>query len=223
MARPAYSLDVLRDQIDAIAPARSKASDGWIGDPAHAARKSDHNPDLYGIVHARDITHDPDNGADMHHLFDALRVDRDPRISYVIHYGLWYSSYPRPGRDAWQVVPYTGTNAHLKHLHISVVADPALADDRTPWTIGDDLALLNDAQQARLARLLDGIDAANDTFPADDKTSEFGIGKTVTGVIRQHTRAAGTGYDHPATTGGAVDLAALVTHVKDAIVEDLND
>ncbi len=35
----------LREQIDDSFPDRDRASDGWIGDTRHAARKSDHNPD----------------------------------------------------------------------------------------------------------------------------------------------------------------------------------
>jgi hypothetical protein len=45
----------LRDQIDRRWPKRDKRSDGWIGDKAHAARASDHNPNKAGIVHAIDI------------------------------------------------------------------------------------------------------------------------------------------------------------------------
>jgi hypothetical protein len=64
--RPAKSLIQLRDQINQIAPNRSKASDGTIGDAAHASRASDHNPWVRegdaGVVTAIDITHDPDDG-----------------------------------------------------------------------------------------------------------------------------------------------------------------
>lgn len=45
----------LRDQIDRRWPKRDKRSDGWIGDQAHSARASDHNPNKAGIVHAIDI------------------------------------------------------------------------------------------------------------------------------------------------------------------------
>ena len=41
--RVARSLDVLLGQLNALAPERSKASDGSIGDAAHASRSSDHN------------------------------------------------------------------------------------------------------------------------------------------------------------------------------------
>ena len=61
--RIAKTLDVLRNEINALAPKRSKGSDGWIGDAAHQSRASDHNPWVreggVGIVTALDITHDP--------------------------------------------------------------------------------------------------------------------------------------------------------------------
>jgi len=44
-----------RAQVDARFPNRDRRSDGWIGDSAHSARKSDHNPDSKGRVHAIDI------------------------------------------------------------------------------------------------------------------------------------------------------------------------
>ncbi len=40
----------LREQIDDSFPDRDRASDGWIGDTRHAARKSDHNPDEQGCI-----------------------------------------------------------------------------------------------------------------------------------------------------------------------------
>lgn len=56
----------LRDQVNKRWPSRNKASDGWIGDAAHAAREgwgtngkgSYHNPDPNGIVHAIDLDED---------------------------------------------------------------------------------------------------------------------------------------------------------------------
>jgi hypothetical protein len=49
---------VLRSQVNRRWPDRDKASDGWIGDRAHSARVSDHNPDARGWVHALDIDAD---------------------------------------------------------------------------------------------------------------------------------------------------------------------
>jgi hypothetical protein len=60
----------LRDQVDAIAPNRDKSNDGWIGDEGHAARTSDHNPDVAGVVHALDITKDTAHGVDVQKIAD---------------------------------------------------------------------------------------------------------------------------------------------------------
>src|SRR5690625_6390237 len=60
MTKPAYlalSLARLRSQVSQTFPKRGTASDGWIGDAAHAATNSDHNPDpKSGVVRALDLT-----------------------------------------------------------------------------------------------------------------------------------------------------------------------
>lgn len=124
----APALDKLLAQINALAPSRSKASDGSIGDTAHQAGTSDHNPEN-GEVDARDFTHDPRNGADMNQIAEALRLSRDRRIRYVIWNRRQFS--PKTG---WAWVAYSGDNPHDKHMHVSVndVADW----DTTPWQIG---------------------------------------------------------------------------------------
>src|SRR5690606_41539543 len=82
--RAARSLDVLRDEIDRIAPGRSTRSDGTIGNAAHQASDSDHNPNGDGIVCARDFTHDPKHGADMHRIPRTVVPTLPPALKYVI-------------------------------------------------------------------------------------------------------------------------------------------
>jgi hypothetical protein len=130
--RIAKSLEVLRKQINETLPKRSKVADGSIGDAAHASRSSDHNPWIkdgkIGVVTALDFTHDPTNGLDCNALADALKASGDPRIKYLI----WNKRIWNPSvSPKWR--PYSGANAHNKHLHISVKADKARFDDPKPW------------------------------------------------------------------------------------------
>lgn len=131
--RIAKSLDVLRNQVNLNYPSRSKVSDGWIGDTAHAARASDHNPDVNGVVKALDITHDPAHGVDTWKMAETLRLHKDPRISYVISNGRIFSSTVSP----WQWRTYTGSNAHAHHMHVSVKGDAANYDSASPWKLDD--------------------------------------------------------------------------------------
>lgn len=119
-------LQVLLAQINAAAPGRSKASDGSIGDPAHQAGVSDHNPESPAPpgnpnyeVDARDFTHDPRYaGSDMHQVTEAIRLSRDPRVAYVIWNRRIYSGAAGPSPWMWR--PYYGDNPHDKHAHVSV-------------------------------------------------------------------------------------------------------
>lgn len=128
--RLAKSLTMLRAQADALAPKRSKISDGTIGDAAHSSRASDHNPNGKGVVCAIDITHDPRNGLDANALAETLRGSKDPRMKYIIwNRRIWNPSVS----PAWR--PYKGANPHDKHVHVSVSASPALYDDTRPWAL----------------------------------------------------------------------------------------
>jgi len=132
--RLAKSLDKLREQVDELYPGRSKRSDGTIGDAAHAATVSDHNPDSGEVVRALDLTHDPEHGLDARQLADQLVANRDPRIKYVISEGRIASSYPAHGYPAWSWRPYTGLNAHKTHVHVSVVEGKA-GDSAKAWKL----------------------------------------------------------------------------------------
>lgn len=110
--RLAGALVVLRNQINAMAPNRSRASDGAIGDQQHRVRCSRHNPNDFGVVTALDITHDPARGCDAHAIADHVRRHPHPQLAYVISRGRI------AGRTTgWSWHRYTGANPHIVHAH----------------------------------------------------------------------------------------------------------
>jgi hypothetical protein len=113
----------LRLQVDDSYPDRDRTSDGWIGNLAHQATKSDHNPDkAYGnVVRAIDLDRDLSGKAKpdlMPYLADEIRrfakKDKSKRVAYIIFNGKIAS--PRMG---WRWRKYSGVNPHTKHCHIS--------------------------------------------------------------------------------------------------------
>ncbi|WP_051462605.1 peptidoglycan-binding domain-containing protein [Haloglycomyces albus] len=135
--RLAASLDRLRAEIDALAPHRSRRSDGTIGDSAHAGTASDHNPNSAGVVCAADFTHDPNSGVDIDSLTDHL-VHPDNRhqcLKYVIANQLIAGIHTN-----WNWWTYYGSNPHTKHMHVSVGRGPdgqstGPYDDTSPWGV----------------------------------------------------------------------------------------
>ena len=117
LARLCKAGQQLREQIDDAFPDRDRTSDGWIGDARHAARKSDHNPDVSGVVRAIDIDADlRSHASEAFDLADQLRIlaRTDKRIAYIIFNGKiasWRLNYK------WR--PYKGINPHKKHIHVS--------------------------------------------------------------------------------------------------------
>jgi hypothetical protein len=130
--RLAKGLITLRDQVNKQYPLRSKVSDGTRGDSAHASRKSDHNEDSRGIVHALDLTHDPRVGFDSYKFADQLLARQDPRLSYIISNRRIGSGPSGVAPGKWR--PYSGVNAHSQHVHISI-RGPGFEDETFPWNI----------------------------------------------------------------------------------------
>jgi hypothetical protein len=95
-------------QATALWPKREKASDGLLPSQAHIAQSpnSDHNTGF-----AVDLTHDPIKGPDCAKIFKELKKDK--RVKYLIFRGVIWS--PEKGLRA-----YTGSNPHMKHLHVSI-------------------------------------------------------------------------------------------------------
>ena len=120
----------LRDQVNKRWVSRDKASDGWIGDSAHAARDgwgtngkgSYHNPDPRGIVHAIDLDEDflgKGKGEKVakdfaEELAAYCRAGKDGgRIAHIVYEGQVASATA----NNWH---FRGSGyGHFQHIHIS--------------------------------------------------------------------------------------------------------
>lgn len=135
MAELVPCLVALRSEFNQRAPSRDKSSDGWIGDAAHSARDSDHNPDSRGLVHAVDVDEDlrvP--GLSMAecvaHIVERHRTGADNRLTYIIYERtIWSAS------NDWRARPYTRSNPHDKHAHFSASYVKARERNTAPWGI----------------------------------------------------------------------------------------
>jgi hypothetical protein len=133
-ATPA-AIAVLR-QATAISPSRKKASDGLLPSKEHIKKNpnSDHN-----TGYAVDLTHNVVDGIDCAEVFKHLQ--NDPRVKYLIfNHRIWT---PENGVDI-----YTGSNPHIKHIHISI--NDKCGNDTSPWFAWLDKPKYTTADQARL-------------------------------------------------------------------------
>jgi hypothetical protein len=157
--RVALSLDVMLAEINRAAPNRSTASDGSIGDPAHASRDSDHNPNAAGVVRARDITDDPVHGCNAARIAERVR-----RLGLEGHPALGSGAYViwdrRIASDThgWAWRTYDGSNPHTAHVHVSVATHPAGYDSVAPWHLDESEDNMNQAQDERLKRIERTVD-----------------------------------------------------------------
>lgn len=122
----APSLVRLRAEVNTRWRNRPKGSDGTVGNTAHAATKSDHNPNARGSVNAFDITYP---GVDPKAIIAA--VSKHPSANYVIFNRNIYSR-----KSNWKPVAYTGVNPHKTHLHVSIIQSASAENDTTPWLAG---------------------------------------------------------------------------------------
>ncbi len=122
----------LRAQVNTRWPNRDKASDGWIGDAAHAARVSDHNPDSQGWVHAIDIDKD---GIDAEALADQLiayarsKAPGSARLKNIVYRGRVASG---TYADKFWVWRNDSSLGHYDHIHVSFTASAEYNGDRFP-------------------------------------------------------------------------------------------
>ena len=122
----APALVQLRAEVNARWPKRSKRSDGTIGDAAHSARRSDHNPNSRRSVNAIDITA---SGVDVGAIITAAK--KHPSVRYIIYRGQIMN------RDIGNFAPrrYRGANPHTAHVHISIYQSRTAEQRRQSWGI----------------------------------------------------------------------------------------
>lgn len=121
----APSLVRLRAEIDARWPNRDRTSDGTIGDAAHAASVSDHNPNSRNSVNAFDIDN---NGIDAY--FVVGQCIKHPATNYVIYNRqIWSRSH------GFVPYAYTGDSPHTEHIHESILQSVAAENSTVGWNI----------------------------------------------------------------------------------------
>lgn len=138
MARLVAAGVQLRKQIDKRWPKRDRRSDGWIGDQAHQARRSDHNPDGRGWVHALDIDADLDKTdpkaaqrlADQLVAYARSGLPGSDRIKYVVYRGRIASGTYKNTFWQWRGSGY----GHEHHIHVSFT-DKAPVTGRRPFPL----------------------------------------------------------------------------------------
>lgn len=122
----APSLSVLWAEVKVLDPGRDRASDGWIGDAAHAARPSDHNPaPPTGVIRALDL--DDDFTSEAHKRLVVAELIADPRTAYVITDGRIWT------RSSGEWSDYHGADNHFSHIHLSILHTLAAEKDTRPW------------------------------------------------------------------------------------------
>lgn len=155
------ALASLRAGFNTAFPNRDKTSDGWIGDPAHQAETSGHNPDdtdgvraeysdtdTIAEVRAIDVDKDLNAGVTMYDVI--RRILATPadlaRLRYIIFCppsGPLGANVPTiwSRSNGWKPARYYGSNPHDKHCHLS--GDQGTDNDAAAWSVaqmGDDMS-----------------------------------------------------------------------------------
>lgn len=220
-------LQNLRAQVDANFPGRDKASDGTIGDKAHQAETSGHNPDdtkgsraewngdpdSTPEVRAWDMDNDLQPGFNCQALVDHIRDL--PGVSSVLRYMI-YNHKIYEASNGWKAAAYTGQSPHTEHVHFSGAYSQA-ADNNTSFNyrLEEIPVALTAADKTWIQQQIASVTAADK--PQSDGTPTSKIGRLAL------TQGIPNGLKVNGERGQAwevlEDLGAAVLEVKAGLAE----
>lgn len=203
----APSLVSLRAEINATFPGRDKASDGWIGNRAHQASTSDHNPLPSGLVLAIDVDKDlRDPDATLRDVVDLIhgRCARgiEQRLTYII-----YQRKIASASRGWTWRNYTGANAHGEHAHFSASKLSKHVTNTAPWGIKEEFMAGVSADEVR-------------SIIRAELTSFGKVDPLATILVRSKENQARTAV-LMAAAGNGVVTPDLARQIADALPEDI--
>lgn len=150
----------LRAEFNHLSPDRDKGSDGWIGDAAHQAEVSDHNPDSQGRVLALDIDSTGPWPRPFGDLVELMRGDS--RLEYII-----WNRRIASRSQGWTWRTYTGTSdPHTGHAHFSARHDHTGNTSTAAWPL-EDIVTPQDIKDIVEAVMAAPVKVGDDTWRLD--------------------------------------------------------
>lgn len=157
------ALTTFRNEVNKAYPDRDKRSDGTIGDAAHQATSSDHNPDSDGSVDAWDMDVDLKTPNDAKAIEDLKKkFQAHPAARYWIH-----NRQIAERKYGWARKPYSGPSPHTEHVHWN--SEPTYERSTKPWGVvnifeEEDMPTAQEIADAVWAKAFQGTDGKD--YPA---------------------------------------------------------
>lgn len=212
----------LRTEFNEEDSTRDKGSDGWIGDAAHQAEHSDHNPDSHGRVLALDIdsTGPWPDGVSMtsyvNFILTTLRSQENDRLEYVI-----WDRHIYQRKNDWAKEAYTGTSdPHTGHAHFSARHDLYGFNDNSTWNLWEvSMPSADEIAQAVASKL--AVDMRNDKSGIAIEYQHL-VDDTAAAVILSLYNDIRRGPDTSDTRGQSGNNKALRQIVREEVAALLN-